>query len=123
MGPEPSSWNAAREPPNGAGDLLDDVPLDRSFEQRAQDREDVVDRLRGRAAEGLLSRCTSSLVMASSRVAPNAGTRCTRSSVSLFATVLGFWRFARAYRSTNRAPSYRHPVVSAAPGTGLPQTC
>src|SRR5690606_6258059 len=51
--------------------------------------------------------CTSSVVIASRRLSPNSGNRCTRIATSFDDTPLGFKRFAFAYRSRNRGANSR----------------
>jgi hypothetical protein len=82
--------------------------------------------LGARSVSAAFSRCTSSVVISSRRVLPNAFTRCTRITVSFDAMPLGFNRFAFAYPSRNRqAKSFNVGiccVASFCTGLGLPWT-
>ena len=55
-----------------------------------------------RSVSAAFNRCTSSVLISSRRLSPNAFARCTRSTVSFEAMPLGFSRFALAYPSRNR---------------------
>jgi hypothetical protein len=55
-----------------------------------------------RSVSAAFNRCTSSVLISSRRLSPNAFARCTRSTVSFEAMPLGLSRFAFAYPSRNR---------------------
>ena len=77
--------------PSRARHLIDHVPLHRGLQQHVQHRQHVLTVFGAFATSRDFRRAASSEAIASRRLAPKAGIKCTRSTASLPAIPLGLW--------------------------------